>query len=198
MTKLHYLTLYISGPHITPGKQGNAIFTPNTGTTHGNVIDLGTHENDCLGSLSLCPNGVTLSLWFKIDSVFSWPMLMSSTYFVIGMDEIPGAPGSVKVKSHSLNVTHEITYYELYIVQPNVWTHFALTYNVNSGYEFFQDGCKLTKESKNTYIKETAPVIKNFELGCSKGSNCVKFAYDDFKFWSTAKDEQFMWWLANG
>ena len=193
MTRLHYLTIFISGPYIVQGKYGNAIFTPNTGSLNDKVINLGTHENDCLGNLALCPNGVTLSLWFKVDDPFSWPIMIYSTHFIFAIER---TSGGLKLKSHSKSMTHEITYHQLSTIKTNIWTHFALTYTTNSGYEFFQDGCKLTKQ--NPVIRPMTPVIRNFELGCANGANCMKIAYDDFKFWSTAKDEQFMWWLANG
>ena len=194
MTKIRLdPAIYISGPYTTQGKHGNAIFTPNIGTLDDNVISLGTHENDCLGNIPLCPNGLTLSLWFKAEpQSHPWPHVFSSTYFTVLFNN---GPGVLKLRTLLRNGTHQIWYLDLSIVAPNVWTHFGFTYTANTGINFFQDGCKLTRP-KNPQIAEMTPVIKDFELGCTDGAHCAKITYDDFRFWTTAKDEQFMWWLS--
>ena len=185
------LIIYISGPYTTPGKYGNAIFTPNTGKYDGNVIDLGRHENDCLGKLSLCPKGLTLSLWFKADPPSHvWPILFSSTHFTIYFE----LKGHLRLKALLQNGTHQIKYSTLAHIAPIVWTHLGITYIANSGFEFFHNGCKLTKP--NPIVLPMTPVLKNFELGCAGGQKCMKVAYDDLRIWSSVKDEQFMWWLS--
>ena len=191
MTRLHYLTIFISGPYIVQGKYGNAIFTPNTASLNDKVINLGTHENDCLGKLSLCPKGLTFSLWFKLDPHTDiWRNLFTSTHFTVSLVKVSGV---LKLNSFIRNGTHQIKHVGLTVITPYTWSHFGFTYSVNYGSEFFHNGCKLT--NPNPVITAKIPDIRNFQFGCYRGEYCTKAAYDDFRFWTAAKDEQFMWWL---
>lgn len=62
------------GPQIVPGKIGNALkFTTGRDYLEGNdVVDV------CLGNLSLCHHGLTISMWIMFDSLQEGSYILST------------------------------------------------------------------------------------------------------------------------
>ena len=173
------------------GRFGNAVYTPNTGTYDDNVINLGSHLNNCLGRISECPNGSTFSLWFKpLQHPHNWPVLLNSSNYNVALEQTPhGFVPGVRLN----NGTHEHHFSNFGKVSQDAWHHFGLTYSRIDGFEVYIDGCR----GKAFLVRPVSPVAKDFELGCRRGANCAKVLYDEFRFWTVKKSQQFVGWLWN-
>ena len=178
----------IVGPYVTGGSDGNAIYTPNSGTLDDNFINLGSHQDDCLGRMFDCPGGATFSLWFKApQQVAGWPTMCSGTSFGI-YNKWASNKLDLRVRMKNSTHTHSAN---LGLVSLNEWHLIGITYSQSAGYEVYYDGC-----SSKTYITTfAAPSHKDFQLGCFNQANCIKMYFDDLRVWNARKSPQFMWLL---
>ena len=182
----------ISGPHLTVGRYGNAVYTPNTeGFTDDNVINLGTHDNDCFGNVSLCTNGATLSFWMKAGRPsYGWPKLLDGSWFEFWFrfknDELL-ATVRLQNGTHRHDLIHfaKITY--------NQWHNVGMTFSPGNGFEVYFDGCKTIRTGIQT-SNSLNPV--HIELGCAGGDHCAKINYDEIRFWTATMSPSFMWSLS--
>ena len=153
---------------------------------------LGHHNNDCLGNSTLCPNGSTLSLWFKLESkLAAWGHLVESTLYYV-----PFKTDSLNYtfNLHLRNETHTQKFKQFPCFSYKVWHHLGITYDPTSGYEVYIDGSIPTGRTKGTQ-QETLVYKDQFELGCNAGSQCMRVHVDDLRFWTVKKSKSFMWWL---
>ena len=183
---------HVTGPSISVGKHGNAIFIPTTGGTGNMVINLGTHEHDCFGNIGLCPNGATFSLWFKpLELSTEFGTLFRSSSLVAYMHQT--SAGAV-VHFNLNNGSHIFNFFNMQRVAWDQWYHVGITYSRTSGFAVYFDRCAPHLPDK---IKEYNKTIKNFELGCSTGMTCGRVHLDDLRFWTVKKSTQFIWNLFN-
>ena len=65
----------------SPGKHGSAIQILNgPSIPKEQIIKLGTHEDSCVGKIPFCPEGATLSFWFKaLQQISSYPYMLASS-----------------------------------------------------------------------------------------------------------------------
>ena len=182
----------ISGPSISTGKLGNAIFLPNTDKSDDNEIRLGIHQNDCFGNITLCPNGLTLAFWIKIQS-----KITSYSHFLRGT--------TFKFLAHALannynpiirlfNTTHRQESRGILGLSYGEWYHFVITYDASSGSGLYLDGRVTSREAWVTIVW-TKGNVNDFILGCEGGSKCTRVHYDDLRFWSVKKSSQFICYL---
>ena len=153
---------------------------------------IGNHKNDCLGNSTLCPNGSTFSLWFKLESKLGgWGHLFDSTLYHAALKT-----GSVNYTCHLhlYNETHEQIFKELPTLFYRVWHHIGITYHPTSGYEVYIDGSIPTGLTKVTN-QRTLVYQNQFELGCNNGGLCLRVYLDDLRFWTVKKSKSFMLWL---
>ena len=81
---LQQKTYKFAGVYITPGKFGQSVYTPNNGLDNDKMITLGTHENSCLGKIPFCPEGVTVSVWFKAEELHTpWQNVITTTSLMV-------------------------------------------------------------------------------------------------------------------
>lgn len=187
----------VTGPYITSGKIGNAIYTPNVRANDNNTIDLGSHQGDCFGMVWNCPDGATLSLWFKTElPTYSHDLTMlfkSSTMTVIMEEE----SGSFELRPNlHLNATHHARLRGFPPVTPGEWHHLGITYSLRNGFEVFFDGCK-SSDITSTVTPKSLTVV-DIMLGCQTKQEfryCPVTHYDDLRFWTALKSDRFMWWL---
>ena len=179
----------IVGPYVTGGRHGNAIYTPNSGTLDDNFINLGSHQDDCLGRMFDCPGGATFSLWFKAPpQSHVWPVVCEGTSLTI---YTKWASNTLGVRVTVKNSTHAHKY-NIGLVSLNEWHLIGITYSQSAGYEVYYDGCI---SSKAPSITMATPSHKDFQLGCFNRANCIKLNYDDLRVWNARKSPQFMWLL---
>ena len=152
---------------------------------------LGGHSNDCLGNVTLCPDGTTLSLWFKLESqVGNWAHLLQSTlYFVLCQT----FGSNYFTHIYLRNETHDQHFSDFPPLSYGTWYHLGITYQPHLGYEVYIDGCLPVGHTKNSH--QWTPAIQNFQLGCDYGNKCMKVFLDDLRFWTAKKSHVFMYWL---
>ena len=186
------LLLFISGPSTSSGKLGNALFFPNTGKHDDNVLRLGSHSNDCFGNVSLCPNGLTFALWFKLESqITGWSHpfhgIPYRPYFETYLN-------SYKPHINLLNATHLHAFHGIPVLSYGEWHHLGITYDATSGFAVYIDGCV---PADNTILKSTVnwAIPNDFVLGCEGGTKCTRVHLDDLRFWTAKKSALFIWHL---
>ena len=181
-----------SGPYTVKGKLGEAVFFPNEVKNDDNALKLGHHKTDCLGNVTLCPNGSTLSLWFRIESsIGDWGHMFDGTmhHAAFKTDSI-----NYTFHLHLKNETHEEVIRNFPTFSYRVWHQLGITYDPTSGYEVYVDGSipsgltKVTEQRNLVYRNQ-------FRLGCNNGHSCLRVHLDDFRFWTVKKSKSFMWWL---
>ena len=184
----------ISGPQLTAGKYGNAVYTPNTqGSNDDNVISLGTHDNDCFGNVGLCTNGATLSFWIKgVRPRYLWPRLLDGSWFEFWFEL---RNNELLVSAAMKNGTHYHQFIFFAKMTYDQWHNIGMTFSPGSKPEVYFDGCKT--EAVENRISAGMPILRTIELGCFRGATCVEIHYDDLRFWTATKSPQFMWWLWN-
>ena len=161
---------------------------PNTDYKDDNIISLGYHSNDCFGNVTLCPDGVAFSLWFKLEAVFgSTSHLYDSACFHAFLSQKTN--GNLRLSVNFKNGTHRFRYESLPGVTLNAWHHLGLTYSPKYGVDIYYDGSVQTGTFEIT-IHSISP--KSFELGCTRGKYCIRVIYDDLKFWKVWKRPEFM------
>ena len=179
-----------SGPQVTEGRYGNAIYTPNTeGKVDDNVINLGTHENDCFGNVSLCTNGATLSLWIKVAlPSHRWPRIIDGSWFAFWLRF---KNNEILLSAQGKNGTHVHLIKYFAKVTNNQWHNIGITFSPGNGFEVYFDGCRTIP----TQISDATLIPRSIQLGCQNGVNCAEISYDDLRFWTAKKSPYFMWWL---
>ena len=152
---------------------------------------LGSHKNDCLGNLTLCQNGSTLSLWFKLESsIVNWSHFFQSTLYYAPLRTYAT---DYAIHFHLRNETHDQRWFDFPRLLYGEWHHLGVTYN--SGFEVYVDGCVPTGLSKS--MVEESLVYKNeFDFVCDRGNKCTRAHLDDIRFWNIKKSRVFMWWLS--
>ena len=148
---------------------------------------MGLHANDCLGNVTLCPDGVTVSFWIYVFSQsHSWPFLFHGTSIDIlayTPSTNPRADGVVFNGTHSWTSGDRLIY--------DYWHHYALVYTAKDGVTWYSDGYRRDPETPKLQDRRSW----NLELGCANSKNCAKAKYDDLRVWNEAKDENFIWHL---
>ena len=152
---------------------------------------LGHHKNDCLGNLTLCPNGSTLSIWFKLESrITDFSHLFHSTLY---SPRVRTYSSDYAIYFHLRNETHKQVLSDFPRLLYGEWHHLGITYN--SGFEVYVDGCVPLGITKKMF--QESLVYKNeFEFGCDGGNKCTRAHLDDLRFWNVKKSRIFMWWLS--
>ena len=180
---------------VATGKHSNAILTPSTsGVWNGNIaIKLGTHEHDCLGNITLCPNGATFSLWFHpvlLDK--PWGTLFESTSLIARCKQ---NSDGFQMYFDLNNGSHTFEFNQMPWVAWHKWYHIGITYSKESGYAVHFDGC--IPKLANSIAPRNATASKNFVFGCVPFAQCVRAYYDDLRFWNVKKSPVFIWGLSN-
>ena len=167
---------------------------PNTAYQDDNVISLGNHSTDCFGNVSLCPNGITFSLWFKVEATFGlYSHVFQSTCLHAFINKM--ANGDLRLFATLKNGTHRLKHELFPLFTPNVWHHLAFTYSSKQEFNVWYDG---NIHTDNVTIWKTPSPTVDFELGCSSRIHkCLRIAFDDLRFWKVWKNPNFMLWLWN-
>ena len=190
LTVILHFCLFL-GPYITHGIFANGVILPNTAHDDNNIISLGTHSNDCFGNVTLCPDGVAFSLWFKPVEIFkTWSHLYQSTCFHAFLKRLTN--GTLLLSIDLKNGTHLHRYESFPEVTVNVWHHLGITYSPKYGASAYYDG---ELQTGNFNISVFGAWTQNFALGCNNKRYCIRIIYDDLKFWKVWKNPQFMLWL---
>ena len=164
---------------------------PNTAHEDDNVISFGSHSTDCFGNVTLCPNGVAFSLWFKpMETFHKWSHLCASISLHAFAEQL--ANGNLSLSTDFRNGTHVFRYQSFPEVTLNVWHHLGITYSPTYGTNIYYDG-----ELQKGHYSITSLVMwsQNFQIGCTNKEWCIRIIYDDLKFWKVWKNPQFMLWL---
>ena len=178
------------------GKYGYAVFLPNVGYIDDNFITLGDQRSTCLDNRALCPNGMTLSFWFKSSQQNQeYPSILSST--TIGM-YMKYRNGNLQLQVSFPNDTHIELYSDatMPMITMETWHLLTFTYSGKKS-KLYYDGCLV---KTNPRFIRRGNRFRAFTLGCNKYGeayfrNCPRNYYDDFRFWKTAKSPRFINWL---
>ena len=161
------------------------------------MIDLGLHNTDCLGKVELCPNGMTLSFWFKTSvHVSPYVRLVASPSITIDIEPTDPIGSWLYI---NLNDDIQGYYFEgEREISHDTWHNIVFTYSALTKFDVFIDGCPLTKNM--VYYNSGGPDTEEatrFQLGCYSGSKCARITYDDLRLWNVLKDKYFIWHLWN-
>ena len=174
-------------PTISSGKVGSAIRVNNRNTYGSTKLSFGRHETDCLGNVTLCPNGVTISFWiymYKQSHMYPRPV-DGPTIEIMGITK----PSSGEFRLSLYNTTHR--WHKRQFIIYNYWHHLAFVYTAKDGFTWYFDGYRYNPFNG----KEIYRGAQDFEVGCRGGAHCSKAKYDDLRVWNEAKDEKFIWRL---
>ena len=92
------------------------------------------------------------------------------------------------------NATHSQYIGDLPRLSYGDWHHFVITYEANSGFEVFVDGCIPPSRTRITNA-ENLVIANDFEMGCEGGNKCSQISFDDLRFWTAKKSPLFIWRL---
>ena len=166
---------------------------PNPDTFGGHYITLGRHTDECLDNVTLCPNGSTLSFWFKAEQqAFKWPRLFTSTTYFFYFRRLNDGRLSPSSRVQKDVQWHMALPEEMPVVTTNEWHMISFTFGQASGFKLYYDGCTISSLPR---LKQTNPQLRDFEFGCASGGNCPKIHYDEFRFWTSEKSPRFISWL---
>ncbi len=101
-------------PNLINGIHGNALSF--NGIDH--YVDLGLHDNECMGNPELCPNGFTWAMWLKIE-----PNNAVDNKFILSSSD--GWGTSTKGVSIRINSNDEISFH--IVLQANELKHLLQT-----------------------------------------------------------------------
>ena len=165
---------------------------PNTGGLGNIAIKLGTHEHDCLGNITLCPNGATFSLWFKPikTSTNYGTMFESTSLYAYWHQNSTGAQMFFNLN----NGSHVFKFSSLPRVALDEWYHVGIIYSKLSGFLVYFPECLPRQPDE---IQRYNVIVKNFDLGCIPRQYCVRVYFDDLRFWTVKKSTQFIRNLSN-
>ena len=177
-----------------PGKYGRCIHIPNVGPDDGIHINLYDHSNDCFGKVTLCPKGVTFSIWFKAPAqthdslcMFSSPMMR---IFFNRMLDGQLQPRYILNDTSYLALGNPVTLDE--------WHHIGIVY-YNTEWAVYRDGCKESLGTGDTAGAPAGNQVGIIHIGCEGGSNCMNVYVDTIRFYNEMKNGHFMWmmWQCN-
>ena len=167
---------------------GNALQVPNTGSLDDNKLYLGHHDNDCLGNVTHCPDGLTISFWiYMFQQSYQWPYSLRGTFFEFSAYTPATNPfhaASVYNGTHRWGLGGDRIIYDY-------WHHYAFVYTAEGGFVIYTDGYRRDQDGPHSEVR---PSIE-YEMGCIGSQNCAKAKYDDLRVWNEAKDEDFIWHL---
>ena len=104
------------------GKHGSGIALLNqmdpSGDKEMRIISLGTHEDSCVGKIPFCPDGATLSFWFKaLLQPSSDPYMLASTSLSVQLGVENGTLNTITKVSFYY---HSVIFHSLYILHKPV------------------------------------------------------------------------------
>ena len=184
--------LLIAGPYLVDGKYGSAIHTPNDATNCGNMISLDNHDNDCLGNINLCSDGITLSFWFKgSEQPHNYVFVLLSSNFMIGFNGTGNQLFPLyHLNGQSVGQRNEPGQSSFSL---NEWHNIGITYSVSSGFNVYHDGCLQNIAFQS--VNASSPFTKVSLSGLTCFLTCANMTYDDLRVYNVKKDERFMYWL---
>ena len=141
----------IGSPPRVPGIYGNAMSFD--GQTQ--ALNLGRHFGTCFGDISLCPDGFTLSFWFKYGTKRSRDSL-SNVYYISG--------GGQTAWSHGIAVFFQTGKFKIWFRKPDgnlwklatdlnaEWNHLSITWKQDNGLRLYVNGTQLQKASDVSHV----------------------------------------------
>ena len=136
----------IGSPPRVPGIYGNAMSFD--GQTQ--ALDLGHHFGTCFGDISLCPDGYTLSFWFKYGTTKARDS-SSYVHFISG--------GGQTALSHGIAVFFKTGKFQIWFRKPDGhlwklttdlnadWNHLSITWKQDSSLRLYVNGTQLEEVS---------------------------------------------------
>ena len=147
----------IGSPQTIPGVYGNAMSFD--GQTQ--ALDLGRHFGTCFGDISLCPDGYTLSFWFKYGTTKARDS-SSNVYFI--------SSGGQTAWSHGIAVLFQTGKFKIAFRKPDGnlwklttdlnadWNHLSITWKQDNGLRLYVNGTQL-EEARNASYADQKPAI---------------------------------------
>ena len=178
---------------LVEGKVGNAVYT----NGFNQSVNLGNVRHTCLGNITKCKNGLSVSLWVKpygTGVVF----LMTNgghTHRSIGINLMQKAPGLL------ITIRNETGYWQAENVpfEPGHWYHIMMVWVPNTVARLYLNGCL----ARETYVFAKKASNKNrvendLMLGASNIPGDInkyraEMTMDDLKMWDAVMDDNKVW-----
>ena len=140
---------------LVPGKIGKAVALPG----RGEHIDLGSFSDTCLGNVSICKYGFTVSFWI------SFTRLRDNSYVMAS-----GVTGfSIFTYGSRLyaNVNKDDRQWQTSVsgIAKNRWYFVAISWNEDSGLEIYINQELSATQSQSTYEQTRSSISNNFYIG---------------------------------
>lgn len=169
-----------NNPALVPGVRHNALLLDRS----QQYVDIGKHGDKCLGNLDLCPFGISIFFWIKIEEYADRMYIMST-----GSDEIQiyCYQGNIYV-----NVNNKQTSWSVGLRQVTLeeWHFVELTWHPKHGMELFVDG--EVHKSRSRHVREVSFTSPNhFYIG---RPNPYDVAGGNFNYGAFAVDELEIWY----
>ena len=167
---------------------------PNVNSRDDSSLILATAGSTCLEEVETCTTGMTLAFWVKVsqNQFTKYTNVMESTSVSLFINFSPTHFGVRFFLQR--NSTHRIKYQSTKELKFDKWHLVVLSYDVQSGPEFYLNGC-----ADNMTVLPPAShsrVASNLIVGCGKDNkNCINGNFDDLRLWTDKKDKYFAWML---
>ena len=140
---------------LAPGKVGKAVSFPG----RGEHVDLGPFDDTCLGNVTMCKYGFTVSFWI------SFKRLRDNSYYVAS-----GVTGFAVLsygKRLYASVHREDRQWQTSIsgIEKNVWYFVEVTWKRDSGLKLYINQELRSAQPESTYEQRRASDSNNFYIG---------------------------------
>ena len=172
----------IGSVRLVSGKIGKAIALPG----RGEHIDLGSFADTCLGNVSMCKYGFTLSFWIKFKR------LRDNSYYIAS--GVTGFSVFSYGKRLYVNVQRDERQWQTSVsgIQKDVWYFVEVTWNDESGLKLYINQELSSAQSQSTYEQGRSSPSNNFYIGrANSGMSSERYAaavFDDIEVFNADRE----------
>ena len=172
----------IGSVRLVSGKIGKAIALPG----RGEHIDLGSFADTCLGNVSMCKYGFTVSFWIKFKR------LRDNSYYIAS--GVTGFSVFSYGKRLYANVQRDDRQWQTSVsgIQKDIWYFVEITWNDETGLKLYINQELSSAQSQSTYEQGRSSPSNNFYIGrANSGMSSERYAaavFDDIEVFNADRE----------
>ncbi|XP_060080041.1 uncharacterized protein LOC132559439 isoform X2 [Ylistrum balloti] len=186
--KLLHSELYlptVGSPVQVPGVVGRALKLSGL----GQYLDIGQHQDSCLGNLEKCPNGITIGAWMNFQAFFENMFIMSTGKNGLRMFH--------KDRKIYVTVDQDGKHWEVSFprVEPETWNHMEMSWHPDHGLSMYVNNTLVAKSRYTNVPIEVANNVPNFYVGRANDGdsletvNDASMIIDEMEIWFGRREE---------
>ena len=160
-------------------------------------LDLGIHDNDCFGNVSLCNHGFSFGLWMKIrpkQGIYCHYVLASGKNHEANIYSVCRKNGFLRVSVSTWNRLYKS---QTYPVKDHVWFHVGVTWEARIGLSVLVDGAPIEEPGVIDGTRLEQEIGTQVTMGRRTNSTRTRYmpevTVDELYFWETWMSDLDMW-----